>query len=107
MCGFTFTVFLSAFKLLPTAPFLGSRVRSRIRHGMAVFIAYALGDIDAGRRGAAFGAIIAAFDIGIGTGSTAGGWLIQRFGFSVAFGTAAALSAVALPYFLLVDRRLR
>ena len=71
-----------------------------------VFVAHALGGVDARRRGAAFGAILAAFDIGIGTGSTAGGWLIQRFGFSAAFGTAAALSAIALPYFLLVDRRL-
>ena len=36
-----------------------------------------------------------------------GYWLIQRFGFSTAFGTAAALSAIALPYFLFVDRKLR
>jgi len=40
-------------------------------------------------------------------GSTAVGWLIQRFGFSTAFGTAAALAAMAVPYFLVVDRRLR
>ncbi len=72
-----------------------------------VFVAYVMRDIHARRRGAAFGAIIAAFDTGIGTGSTVAGWLIQRFGFSIAFGTAAALSAVALPYFLLVDRKLR
>ena len=91
----------------------GSLVASAVIFGLGfgtawpVFVAYAIGDIDARRRGAAFGAIIAAFDIGIGTGSTAGGWLIQRFGFSVAFGAAAVLSAVALPYFLLVDRRLR
>ena len=91
----------------------GSLMASAVVFGLGfgtawpVFVAYALGNIDARRRGAAFGAIIAAFDIGIGTGSTAGGWLIQRFGFSVAFGTAAALSAIALPYFLVVDRRLR
>jgi MFS family permease len=91
----------------------GSLVTSAVIFGLGfgtawpVFVAYALGDIDARRRGAAFGAILAAFDVGIGTGSTAGGWLIQRFGFSVAFGTAAALSAIALPYFLFVDRKLR
>jgi MFS family permease len=91
----------------------GSLIASAVVFGLGfgtawpVFVAYALGNVDARRRGAAFGAIIAAFDIGIGTGSTAGGWLIQRFGFSVAFGTAAALSAIALPYFLVVDRRLR
>jgi len=72
-----------------------------------VFVAYVLRDVDARRRGAAFGAILAAFDTGIGTGSTTAGWLIQRFGFPVAFGTAAAISAIALPYFLIVDRRLR
>jgi len=72
-----------------------------------VFVAYVMRDVDARRRGAAFGAILAAFDTGVGTGSTMVGWLIQRFGFSIAFGTAAALSAIALPYFLLMDRRLR
>jgi MFS family permease len=72
-----------------------------------VFVAYVMRDIHARRRGAAFGAILAAFDTGIGSGSTTAGWLIQRFGFSTAFGTAAVLAAIALPYFLVVDRRLR
>ena len=72
-----------------------------------VFVAYVMHDVDPGRRAAAFGAILAAFDTGLGTGSTTVGWLIQRFGFPVGFGTAAALSAIALPYFLLIDRRLR
>lgn len=72
-----------------------------------VFVAYVMRDVHAVRRGAAFGAILAAFDTGIGTGSTSVGWLIERFGFSAAFGVAAALSAVALPYFLIVDRKLR
>ena len=44
---------------------------------------------------------------GIGTGSTTVGWLIQRFGFSTAFGVAAALSAISLPYFIVADRKLR
>src|SRR5262249_46653723 len=72
-----------------------------------VYVAYVMRDVDAHRRGAAFRAILAAFDTGVGTGSTMVGWLIQRFGFATAFGTAAALSAIALPYFLAVDRRLR
>jgi MFS family permease len=72
-----------------------------------VFVAYVMRDVNPARRGAAFGAILAAFDTGIGTGSTAVGWLIQRFGFSTAFAVAATLSAIALPYFVLVDRRLR
>jgi MFS family permease len=72
-----------------------------------VFVAYVMRDVDPRRRGAAFGAILAAFDTGVGSGSTTVGWLVQRFGFPVGFGAAAALSAIALPYFLLVDRRLR
>jgi len=69
------------------------------------FVAYVMRDVSAARRGAAFGAILAAFDTGIGTGSTTVGWLIERFGFAAAFGVAAALSALALPYFLIIDRR--
>ena len=72
-----------------------------------VFVAYVMRDVHARRRGAAFGAILAAFDTGIGTGSTMVGWLIQQFGFATAFGAAAALSALAIPYFLVVDRRQR
>ncbi len=69
-----------------------------------VFVAYVMRDVHARRRGAAFGAILAAFDTGIGTGSTMVGLLIQQFGFAAAFGTAAAVSALAMPYFLVVDR---
>jgi MFS family permease len=69
-----------------------------------VYVGYVMQGVDADRRGAAFGAIIAAFDTGIGTGSTLMGLLIQKFGFEVAFGVAAGLSALALPYFLAADR---
>ena len=68
------------------------------------YVGYVMRGVSAERRGAAFGAILAAFDTGIGTGSTSIGWLIQRFGFRTAFAVAAALSALALPYFLMVDR---
>jgi MFS family permease len=71
-----------------------------------VFVAYIMRDVHVTRRGAAFGAILAAFDTGIGTGSTTVGWLIERFGFSRAFGVAAMLSAIALPYFMVVERRI-
>ena len=43
------------------------------------------------RRGAAFGAILAAFDTGIGTGSTSMGWMISATASRAAFGIAAAL----------------
>jgi MFS family permease len=69
-----------------------------------VFVAYVMRHVEADRRGAAFGAILAAFDTGIGTGSTSAGWIIGRYGFSAAFGVAAALSVLALPYFLIVTR---
>jgi MFS family permease len=69
-----------------------------------VYVGYVMQGVDGDRRGAAFGAILAAFDTGIGTGSTSMGWLIQHYGFASAFGFAAALSALALPYFLAADR---
>jgi MFS family permease len=68
------------------------------------YIGYVMRGVSADRRGAAFGAILAAFDSGIGTGSTTMGWVIQHYGFRAAFGVAAGLSAFALPYFLIVDR---
>ena len=68
------------------------------------YVGYVMQGIGAHRRGAAFGALLAAFDTGIGTGSTAMGWLIQRFGFATAFGFAAGLAALSIPYFLAVDR---
>jgi MFS family permease len=68
------------------------------------YVGYVMKGVSAERRGAAFGAILAAFDTGIGTGSTTMGWLIQHHGFPVAFAVAAGLAALALPYFLLIDR---
>ena len=69
------------------------------------FSAYVLQHVDARRRGSAFGAILAAFDTGIGTGSILIGLLVGRFGFRAAFGFAAALAALAVPYFLWAERR--
>ena len=71
------------------------------------YVGYVMHDVTADRRGAAFGAILAAFDTGIGTGSTSMGWLVDRMGFPTAFAVAAAISSLALPYFLLVDRHRR
>ena len=70
------------------------------------FAAYAMRHVEAGRRGAAFGSILAAFDTGIGTGSIVSGWIVHRHGFAAAFGGAAVLSAFAIPFFLYMDRRL-
>jgi len=72
-----------------------------------VFAGYVMRHVKPERRGAAFGSILACFDTGIGTGSTSMGWIIGRYGFATAFGTAAVLSILALPYFLVADRLLR
>ena len=72
-----------------------------------VYVGYVMRDVSAARRGAAFGAILAAFDTGIGTGSTSMGWIIQHYGFRQAFAVAAAISALALPYFLSAGQVLR
>ena len=70
------------------------------------FAAYVMRHVDPGRRGAAFGSILAAFDTGIGSGSIASGWIVHRYGFEAAFAVAATLAAVAIPFFLFMDRRL-
>jgi MFS family permease len=70
-----------------------------------VFAAHVMDYVTPARRGAAFGGILAAFDTGIGTGSIATGWLIDHYGFGAAYGTAALLSSLAIPYFLVAERR--
>lgn len=70
------------------------------------YAAYIMGHVPAWRRGAAFGAMLAAFDMGVGSGSTGLGWLIHHLGFRPAFGIAAGLACLAVPYFLLAERRL-
>jgi MFS family permease len=69
------------------------------------FVGHVLNFVDPGRRGAAFGGILAAFDTGIGTGSIAAGWLAEQVGFRGAFGVGAALSAFSIPYFLWAEKR--
>ena len=69
-----------------------------------IFAAYVLQRVSDARRGAAFGAIIAAFDTGIGTGSLVTGWIVEHAGFRPAFAVGAALSALAIPYFFAIRR---
>jgi MFS family permease len=70
-----------------------------------IFVAHVLKYVAAERRGAAFGGILAAFDTGIGTGSIVLGWVIQHVGFRAAWSVAAALSALSIPAFALLERR--
>jgi MFS family permease len=70
------------------------------------YTAYVLRHVLFSRRGAAFGAMLAAFDTGVGSGSSVVGWLIHHFGFRVAFVAAAGLALLSLPYFLIAERKL-
>jgi MFS family permease len=70
------------------------------------FAALVMASIPMARRGAAFGAILAAFDTGIGVGSATTGWLVRAHGFRPAYAAAACVAALALPYFLAARRRL-
>jgi MFS family permease len=70
------------------------------------FTSYVMAHVPNSRRGAAFGAMLAAFDTGIGTGSSTMGWMIHHVGYRVAFGAAAVLAALSLPAFLFAERKL-
>ncbi len=69
-----------------------------------VFVAQLMQRVDDRRRGATFGALIGAFDTGIGTGSIVIGWAGEHYGFVRAFGGAAMLAALSIPYYLYMGR---
>ena len=79
--------------------------RPEATDAIRAYTAYIMKRMPPFRRGAAFGAMLAAFDTGVGSGSTVMGWLVGHLGFRGAFGIAAGLAVLALPYFLLVERR--
>jgi len=70
-----------------------------------IFVAHLMHHVPDHRRGATFGALIGAFDTGIGTGSISIGWLSEHYGFGRAFAVAAALALLSIPYFLYMERR--
>ena len=70
-----------------------------------VFVAHLMHHVPDHRRGATFGALIGAFDTGLGTGSISIGWLSEHYGFSRAFAVAGALALLSIPYFLYMERR--
>lgn len=70
-----------------------------------LFLGHVMRHVAPERRGAAFGSIIAAFDTGIGTGSMVIGWIVQHYGYRPAYGVAAALALLTVPYFLTVEPR--
>ena len=68
------------------------------------FTTYILIHSDPRRRARTFGSIVGAFDTGIATGSLVIGNVAQRYGFTVAFGIAAAISCLAIPIFMGASR---
>ena len=70
-----------------------------------VFVAHLMHHVPDHRRGATFGALIGAFDTGIGTGSISIGWLSEHYGFGRAFAVAGALALLSIPYFLYMEKR--
>ena len=85
----------------------GSAIVFGVGFGSAypVFVAHLMHHVSEERRGATFGAMIGAFDTGIGTGSIAVGWISERYGFGRAFGVAGTLALLSIPYFLYMEKR--
>jgi MFS family permease len=71
------------------------------------FSSWTIANVDAEKRGAAFGALLAAFDLGIGAGSFLFGTVIALGGWLAAYGGAALLALLAWPYLLWAERRSR
>jgi MFS family permease len=70
-----------------------------------IFVAHLMHHVAEHRRGATFGALIGAFDTGIGTGSIAVGWMGEHYGFARAFAVAGAIALLSIPYFLYMEKR--
>ena len=70
-----------------------------------LFVSHLMHHVAENRRTATFGAMIGAFDTGIGTGSIAIGWISEHYGFGRAFGVAGAVALLSIPYFLFMERR--
>jgi MFS family permease len=89
------------------ATFAVSAVLFGIGFGSAypLFTSHLMHHVAEHRRTATFGAMIGAFDTGIGTGSIAVGWISQRYGFGGAFGVAGVLALLSIPYYLCMEKR--
>ena len=70
------------------------------------YTAYVMAHVSPLRRGAAFGAMLAAFDTGIGSGSSAMGWLVDHAGFRWAFAIVALIATLSFPCFLYAEKKL-
>jgi MFS family permease len=89
------------------ATFIASALLFGVGFGSAypLFVSHLMHHVAENRRTATFGALIGAFDTGIGTGSIAVGWISEHYGFGRAFGVAATLALLSIPYFLYMEKR--
>lgn len=89
------------------ATFVASALLFGVGFGSAypLFVTHLMHHVPEHRRTATFGALIGAFDTGIGTGSIAVGWISERYGFGRAFGVAGALALLSIPYYLYMEKR--
>jgi predicted MFS family arabinose efflux permease len=87
--------------------FIASALLFGVGFGSAypLFVSHLMHHVSENRRTATFGAMIGAFDTGIGTGSIAVGWISERYGFGRAFGVAGALALLSIPYYLYMEKR--
>ena len=94
-----------ALSLMPLASTRAGIAACAVLYGLGfaavgpAFTTYVIGRVPPERRGAAFGANIAAFDTGIGSGSTLFGPVIAHAGYAPAFALAAIAALAAWPYF--------
>lgn len=100
-----------ALSLMPLAATRTAIAACAVLYGLGfaavgpAFTTYVIGRVAPERRGAAFGANIAAFDTGIGSGSILFGPVIARAGYAPAFALAAVAALAAWPYFAQARRR--
>ena len=89
------------------AMFVASALLFGVGFGSAypIFVAHLMHHVAENRRTATFGAMIGAFDTGIGTGSIAVGCIRDRSAFGRAFGVARALALLSIPYYLYMEKR--
>ena len=101
----------AALSLLPLASSRMAIAACAVLYGLGfaaigpAFTTYVIGRVAPERRGAAFGANIAAFDTGIGSGSILFGPIIAYAGYAPAFALAAVAAISAWPYFSWARRR--
>lgn len=94
-----------AIGLLAFAETRGVLATSAVLYGLGfgcaypAFVTWLLPRTPDERRGATFGSVLWAFDMGIGSGSLVLGAVAQHYGFTTAYGVAAIAGAAALPIF--------